>query len=241
MKILTLDIETAPATAYVWGPWKQDIGPHQIIKPKHTISFAAKWHGDKQVLFRSVHHHSKRAMLDEAHRLLGEADVVVGYNSKSFDIPHLNTEFWHAGLGPPRPFHQIDLLKTVRSKFSLFHNKLGVVAEQKGIGSKVEHEGFALWVACMEGDAKAWSRMRKYNRQDVVLTEQLYDELLPWIENHPSHGAFSGTNVCRRCGSAALERRGVVIAATRRYQQYRCKDCGGWGRYTKSDGGTEMA
>jgi predicted RecB family nuclease len=34
---------------------------------------------------------------------------------------------------------------------------------------------------CEAGDESAWKRMRAYNKQDVRLTESLFDEFRPWI------------------------------------------------------------
>jgi hypothetical protein len=50
-----------------------------------------------------------------------------------------------------------------------------------GLGKKREHEGFALWLKCEAGDAKAWKAMRQYNIQDVRLTEKLFEEYRPWL------------------------------------------------------------
>src|SRR5690606_10806763 len=51
-RILTLDIETRPHEAYVWGLWKQNIGVTQLMERGHVMCFVAKWYGDKEVIFR---------------------------------------------------------------------------------------------------------------------------------------------------------------------------------------------
>ena len=43
MRILYLDIETAPNEGKFWGLFKQNIGTNQITKPGYTLCFAAKW------------------------------------------------------------------------------------------------------------------------------------------------------------------------------------------------------
>ncbi|NIV35232.1 MAG: hypothetical protein GWN58_38990, partial [Anaerolineae bacterium] len=48
-------------------------------------------------------------MLEGAWELLDEADAVVHYNGKKFDIPTLNREFVKYGFTPPSPYKQIDL------------------------------------------------------------------------------------------------------------------------------------
>lgn len=235
MKILTIDIENRPNLAYVWGLWDQNVGLAQLVESAQTISFAAKWHGSKKVEFYSVHHHGKEEMLAQAHRLLSEADVVVGYNSKNFDMKHLNKEFILAGMEPPAPYAQVDLLAVVRRQFKFTSNKLDFVVQALNLGAKTAHSGFDLWVRCMAGEDKAWSLMRKYNKQDVVITEKLYDKLLPWIPAHPAHGLYNPNvaDTCPNCGSEELTRKGYAFTGTGKFQRYQCADCGKWSRSGK--------
>lgn len=230
-KILVLDIETRPNLAYVWRVWKENIAPNQILEEKEVISFAAKWLGEPTV-FYSTHTHSRQEMLQTAWNLLDQADAVVHYNGKRFDVPHMNLEFLTAGFTPPSPFRNIDLLATVKREFRFTHNKLDHVVSTLGIGNKVDHEGFDLWVKCMQGDQDAWERMETYNRHDVELTERLYYELLPWITNHPSHAAMHGDIRCTNCGSPDLKLNGKTYTKTGVYQRYRCA-CGKTVRDTK--------
>ena len=176
-----IDIETMANLAWVWGNWKQDIHPKQIVKHKRTISFAAKWVGQKKVLFYSEFHHGREEMVDAAWKLLDAADAVISYNGKRFDAKHLNTEFKLRHLQPPSHYQHIDLLQVTRREFAFGSNKLESVAQRMGLGKKEEHEGFALWLKCEAGDAAAWRRMRSYNKKDVRLTEDLFLEYLPWI------------------------------------------------------------
>src|SRR6185312_9194312 len=112
-----------------------------------------------------------KRMIRRAWKLLNEADAVVHYNGKRFDVPRLQREFLKLDMAPPAPFAQIDLLATARRKFSFDSNKLERVADELGIGRKEEHEGFRLWIKCLDGDVNAWERMRRYNVKDVKLTE----------------------------------------------------------------------
>ena len=180
-KILVIDIETMANLAWVWGTWQQNIQPKAIVKHKRTISFAAKWVGQEKVVFYSEHHQGRELMVRAAWDLLNDADAVVGYNSKRFDIKHLNTEFKLEGFPPPTHFQHIDLYQITKREFAFGSNKLESVADRMGLGKKREHEGFALWLKCEAGDAKAWRSMRDYNRQDVRLTELLFEDFRPWI------------------------------------------------------------
>lgn len=235
MKILTFDIETAPALAYVWGIHDQHLGIHQVVEPTRVLCFAAKWLDQKGVIYRSEHHDGRETMLADLWALLDEADAVIHYNGKSFDVKHVNREFLLAGLKPPSPYAQIDLYSTVRTQFKFLSNKLDSVAQSLELGGKAAHEGFGLWTACLAGDPAAWRRMKRYNVQDVRLTESLYTELRPWIRNHPSVNLAEGTIVaaCSTCGSTNLIKRGVYRTKVAEFQRYQCNDCGSYSRAGK--------
>jgi DNA polymerase elongation subunit (family B) len=239
VRVLTLDIETSPNLAHVWSLWKQNVSLSQLQESGEVIAFAAKWHGEKDVEFYSNFTVGHEAMVREAHRLLSAADVVVHYNGTSFDIPHLNREFLSLGLPPPRPYKQVDLLKVARDQFKFVSNKLDYVSQYVGLKGKVSHEGHMLWVKCMAGDPKAWATMEKYNKYDVVLTEKLYDILLPWIKGHPHPALYDETvePTCQRCGSTDLIKQGFAYTTLAAYQQWQCKKCGSWSRSARREFG----
>jgi hypothetical protein len=239
-RILVLDIETAPNLAYVWGLWDQRVGLSQLVAPSSVLCFAAKWHGKPKIHFASDHHDGHTKMIEKAHALMDEADAIVHYNGRAFDIKHLRREFLLAGLGPTSPHKDIDLLTVTRSKFKFVSNKLAHVSVELGLEGKAETGGFELWRDCMAGDAAAWRTMKSYNVQDVKLTEELYDRLLPWIDNHPHHGLygprFEDEDRCQRCGCPDLIRRGFYITNVGRYQRFRCTKCLGYSRGRKTVG-----
>lgn len=230
MKILMLDIETAPHLASVWGLWNQNISLNQLLEAGYTLCYAAQWYGSREIMFDSVHQSSARAMVRSAHKLLDEADAVCHWNGEKFDIPTLNKEFLLHGLKPPAPYKQIDLLKTARRKFRLASNKLDYVAQALGLGSKTHHKGHQLWLDVMNGDDAAWKVMEKYNRNDVRLLSAVYERLQPWVVGHPNHAAYGDGEECPKCGSHSHQRRGYSITSTRRYARLQCRDCGTWFR-----------
>jgi len=176
-----LDIETTPLQVYTWGLWDQNIGINQIIKDTEMMCFGAKWQGKKKITFKSVHHDGKEEMLKELHSMMEEADILIGWNSAAFDHKHIKREFLEAGMTPPSIVKDLDLMSVVKANFKFPSNKLDYVAQTLGVGAKVKHSGFELWIKCMEGDNKAWAEMKRYQIQDVNLLEELYQVLLPWL------------------------------------------------------------
>jgi hypothetical protein len=235
MKILFLDIETSPNLAYVWGLWDQNIAINQLVETTEMLCFGARWYGEKKVTFRSLHHDGKEEMLKEVHRLLDEADVLVGWNSKAFDSKHLKRELLQAGMLPPSPYKEMDLMLAVKSQFKFPSNKLDYVSQTLGVGEKVKHSGFDLWIKCMAGDNKAWVEMKKYQIQDVDLLVDLYEKLKPWIPNHPNVSLSGNVDGCVTCGSTHLQSRGYATTLTGKYQRLQCQSCGKWQRSSKAE------
>lgn len=227
IKTLCLDIETSPNLAYVWGLFNQNISLNQLVDSTEVICFAAKWLDKRGITFRS---HRDDDMIETVHDLLSEADVVMHYNGRKFDIPHLNREFVLAGLTPPAPYEQIDLWEVVKRRFRFPSTKLEYVSKKLGLAGKVQHEGFELWVKCMAGDPAAWKRMEKYNKQDVVLLEDLYHILQPWIPNHPTRTLYDGGSQCPTCESGNITKQGYARTKVSTYQRWKCENCGSWFR-----------
>lgn len=182
MKILTLDIETSPHEAYSFGVWQTNILPSQLIRPTAMLSYAAKWLDSKKVVYRTW---TDEDFHETLHAMLNEADMVVGFNHEKFDMRHINREFVERGFFPTRPVPTVDILKVVKKHFNFPHNRLDYVAMRLLGECKLDTGGFELWPAFMSGDPKALRLMKRYNIQDVVLTEKLYKKLIPWILNHP--------------------------------------------------------
>ena len=241
MKILSLDIETSPNLAYTFEVWNTNIRPQNIVEPQVMLCWSAKWLGESGMYFSSVYHDGKQVMLDAIHQLLDEADVVMHYNGKRFDIPHINRELLQFGYAPPSPYKQIDLYHTVKRMFMFPSKKLDYVAKQLGLGGKEENISFDVWIGCMANDPAAWEVMRIYNMRDVELLEELYYKLQPWIPQHPSYAAHSGRFECPACGSSRIQRRGYAYTGVSKFQRLQCQDCFKWSRSTHREHGAEIA
>jgi hypothetical protein len=233
MKILLLDIETAPNLAYVWGLWQQNVGINQIESAGYVLCWAAKWLGEDTMMFDSVKKSGAPKMLARIHKLLDQADAVVHYNGVKFDIPTLNKEFIKAEMTPPAPYKHIDLLLHCRRMFRFESNKLDYVARALDLGKKVKHEGFELWLQCMAGDREAWKRMEEYNRHDVTLLEALYEKVRPWISGHPNRSVYGEGLVCPNCGHGRVQARGYAVSKAAKFKRYQCCGCGHWFRDAK--------
>jgi len=222
-KILFLDIETAPATAYVWKLFDENIGIDQLIAPSRMLCWAAKWYRGGWHI--ADERGNRRAMLKSLHALLSEADAVVTYNGDRFDLPKINGEFVSAGLHPVPPIPSIDLFKTVK-RLGYQSGKLQFIAKYLGIGEKISTHGFRLWAEVLAGNEKAWAKMLRYNKQDVALLEKLYTKLRPYIKAHPALHVHKER--CPVCGSSKVQRRGSRRTKALTIERLNCQGCGAW-------------
>lgn len=241
-RILTLDIETSPNIVHRWSLYGDSpVGINQIVEPQRVLSCAFKWHDKIRVEFRSEHHDGHAAFIARAHELISSADIIVHFNGKRFDMPHLRTEFILAGLDPYPPVQEIDLYQVIKTRFRFPSNKLDYIATRLGVGGKVSHIGHPLWTGCLAGDPASWATMKRYNMNDVVITEGVYDKVQAWMATHPNMNLFGDdthVTACPRCGSVDYQRRGLMRTATSVYQRFQCQQCGSWFRSSRADGGT---
>lgn len=236
-KILFYDIETSPNLGYIWGKYEQN-----VLDYKHEwelLSFAYKWKGDKTVkcLTRQDFKNdtTDKSLLQELWQLLNDADIVIAHNGDQFDNKKANARFISAGMIPPAPYQSIDTKKVAKANFMFNSNKLDDLGKLLGVGRKVKHTGFDLWLGCLAGEKKSWATMAKYNKQDVALLERVYNKLLPWINNHPNVAQLTGHGQgCPKCGSTKLKSCGLRYTKASTYRRYRCLDCQGFCRGAKA-------
>lgn len=240
-KVLILDIETAPMLSYLWSLWPRGgINADMQESASYVLSWAAKWLGDDEVMADaicynrgySVGDEDDRRMLRGIWKLLDEADFVVAHNGDKFDIKRLNTAFLLAGLGPPRPYKQIDTLKMVKRAFAFDSNRLNYLLGALFGTSKAETGGFETWRQCILGNMEAWDTLIAYNKQDVTELERLYLEIRAWDKSHPSlsvmdPGAGGSIPACTTCSSENISPTGAyVYTNASRFEGYVCEDCG---------------
>ncbi len=144
-------------------------------------------------------------------------------------------DFLETAHAPPSPIKHIDLLEVAKKQFNFVSNKMQFLLTDLEIGTKLDHEGFPLWIKCLNNDKKAWKVMEAYNKQDVKQLVLLYKRFLPWISNHPNYNLYGSLAACTNCGSTSLQRRGTHPTQVGVYQRFRCNDCGKWlrGRYSE--------
>jgi len=244
MRKLFLDIETSPHIAYVWKLFDENIGIDQLIQPTRVICVAWKFDGDTGTEFAAEwdSRNGHKQMIKRVYNAVDEADAIVHFNGASFDEPHLSREFLEYGMDPPKRPQTIDLFKTIRSRFRFASGKLAHVSDVLELRDGKIKTDFTLWSRVLAGDPDARKEMEAYNREDVELLVELYDELLPWIDRHPNVALYEDDELmrCTRCASTQLIKNGTVRTTAGKFQRYQCNECGGNSRGSKRFGTTPL-
>lgn len=244
--ILILDIETAPNVAYVWRFFKENISAKQVLENGQMLSFAAKWLGDDKIYYQDVEHGDETQMLTILFGLLDKADIVVAHYGDKFDLPHIQGRGLVLGLKPPAPYKTVDTKKVASFEFNFPSNSLEYLATVLKLKNRKDgHKkfpGFELWLGVLANNPEAWAEMREYNIQDILVLEELYVTMRPYMRRHPNVGVFNDQTevTCPKCGGHHLQKRGFAHTNVGRYQRYQCNDCGGWSRGTSTVLPTEL-
>lgn len=243
MKTLLWDIETSPIISYNWGIYEQNA--IEVVEDWQILCFAYKWLDEEEVHIVSQDDfplyrpgvNNDLMVVAKAHQLFDEADVVIGHNGIAFDTKKAQARMLIHGLYPPSPFKQIDTKRVAKRYAGFTSNKLDDLGEVLGLGRKASAGGFETWKGCMRGDSKSWETMKQYNKQDVLLLEEIYLRLRPWIDNHPAVNIVDNRpSACPKCGVGPLHKRGSrKVNKTSLVQRYQCLSCGGWSQSRKTE------
>ena len=250
-KILILDIETAPAKVFTWGLWGVNIGINQIIEDGYILCWAAKWYGQKRIMWDSLLRYRNHFKADPANdkqiattiwKLVDQADIVVTHNGDEFDLKWLNATFIKHHLPPVSTFKSVDTKKEAKKTSRFISNKLDFLARKLELGYKIDTGGFELWRECMTGNPTSWKKMLIYCKHDVRLLERIYKALRPFIKLHPNLGLWQkdGVRVCPNCGSDKIRKKGFFYTAISKFQRFICLECGKNIRDTHRDSGTGL-
>lgn len=231
-KILIFDIETAPMAAFVWKRYKENISLEQTISESYMLCWSAKWLYSEEVLgdvltpLEAVIEEDGR-IVRSLYKLIEEADIIVAYNGRNFDIPYMNQRFLVYGLPPYTPVQVVDPYETAKQVFRFSSNKMDNIATQLGLQNKIKTD-FSLWKNCVGGNEEALEEMLRYNKQDVVVLEEIYCRILPWIKNHPNiSNYFDDRDRCTKCGSEKIVKlKRYFYTPSGKYELYRCQSCG---------------
>lgn len=236
IKRLILDVETSPNLVFCWSTgYRLNISPENIVKERALICACWKWEGEDKVHSATWDKGDDRELCIKLAEILNEADEVVGHNSAKFDVPWIRTRCIFHGIAVNPDIVDVDTLKLAKKAFRFNSNKLSYITEFLGLPTKI-HVDYDLWKqVVLDNSELALSKMVRYCKQDVRITEQAYQKLQPYGAYKTHVGVLNGNSKssCPKCGSEDVQKRGThVSAAGTRSQTMSCNVCGR--RYTIS-------
>jgi len=223
MKALLFDIET-------YGmDFNADTG--------FIMAISYKWLGEKKVhtITRKNPNEWTKDFANDKERckefakVVEEADLVIGWNSRSFDWRFLQTRMLYHRLGVLPPVAHEDGLLTARRTLKMRRSLENV---GKFFGLKTQKEKMDLhkvWFPAACGDPIALKQVIKRCESDVLLLEEAYNLLAPLSNVHPNVCIIDGQPTgCPLCKSKKLNLRGRITALRHYRIRYHCRDCGRW-------------
>jgi uncharacterized protein YprB with RNaseH-like and TPR domain len=248
VNMIFFDLETSPCISYNFQHRDVFIRPEHKIKESHLLSISYAYNDGEVQGYRMTPEDVARGddltLVVNMIEAIEKADIMVGYNSKKFDIRYLNTRALYYGLKPITVTKHIDVYEQVRKSFSFPSKGMGAVSSYLGLEGKLANDGFDLWRRCMEYQNhdvcdKALQDMLTYNMQDIEATRDLYKKLNGWMRQIPNVGTMknikSGVKTlrCSKCASDdVLPLDKLTYTNTKGWEMYRCNSCGGVSRFS---------
>ena len=235
IKRLFFDIETGyyilKIRAWQLKNFMRYFNPDSIEREKEIVCISYKWqHEDK------VHtldwRMGEKEMLKAFIKVMEQADECVGHNGDNFDIKTIRTRCIYFGVLMFPQYRTLDTLKKTRKYFKFASNKLDYIGKFLGIGGKLEHEGFQLWEDVVEGTKEvseiALNKMIKYCERDVIVLEDAFFVLSPFIDHNNNFAVLKGGDKwdCPECTSHNVEMfrsYSTPLGIIRR--EMKCNDC----------------
>jgi DNA polymerase elongation subunit (family B) len=108
-------------------------------------------------------------------------DIIVGHNSKLFDVKFLDARLFKAGARPREPRIHIDTMWVVRSHLKT-SSKLQYIQEFVGLEESKTPISWDDWARAGAFDKKGMDRVVEHCIQDVKVLEEVYVRLRPYIK-----------------------------------------------------------
>lgn len=230
-KIFYFDIECTGMIIESYGLYNQNHNHKDIIEDWSLLSFAGMYEGEEKIHYLdnrdSADYRDDRKIVEALHSLLRDADWVVGHNSDKFDIKKFNTKAEKYNLEAIPEFTQHDTIKMLKKKFALPSYSLDYAARYFDLENKKSSHGKfpgkSLFDECKAGNLEAWKECEAYNKQDVLVTRELFLRIAKHFPNLDL-STFYQKQTCS-CGNTLFYKNGLRYRRSGVFQIWRCSKC----------------
>lgn len=230
IKRLFFDIETSPNIVYSWRiGYNLSITPDNIIDERKIICISYKWENEDQIhSLKWDENQCDRQMLIDFVKVANQADELIAHNGDRFDIKWIRTRCIYHRVPMLPSYRTLDTLKKAKSGFNFNSNKLDYIAKFLGVGAKISHSGFDMWVKVMKGDEEAMDEMVNYCNGDIVLLQDVFLTMLNYMKTNTHVGVLNNNlkYSCPTCGGehpVLLKNNVTAMGTVKRLME--CGDC----------------
>jgi hypothetical protein len=225
---LLYDLETSYILTYTFSLYPESISPSAVVEDWHIHCASWKWVGEDRVYTAMEKDRCDKNIVEKLSKAINEADFLIAHNGIKFDMKKLSARVVAHRMDALPPVPTVDTLKEARALGAFTSNRLDYLGEYLDVGRKL-HNSPNLWARAFQGDKKALKEMLEYNKQDVHLLEEVYNELLPYMKKHPNYNVIMDTkDKCPRCGHSHLTKRGFSYTVSGKKQRLQCDSCKSW-------------
>jgi uncharacterized protein YprB with RNaseH-like and TPR domain len=162
-------------------------------------------------------------LMRRVHKVMSEADMWVTWYGKGFDWKFLNTRILDAGLPLLPDTPHVDLYYTAKHKLALTSNRLANVQEFLRLPTEKTQLTKRIWRKAQTGHVGSLRYIIDHCEKDVLVLDQAYAKLRPYVKQHPRVGGKDG---CRICGGPLISHKLRMTTILGPQRQYQCKACG---------------
>ena len=225
IKRLLFDIETVPMEVASYSLWPKAINSDYILNDFYIMCLSYKWHHEDKIITFYSNKNNDKTLIKKFVKVLEKADEIIYHNGKKFDYKKFNTRLIKWGLDPINKPREVDTLVQARKHFSFSSNKLDYLAKFLNCRRKIHIDPY-LWIKCIQGNKEAIKEMGLYNANDVLVLEDVYNVMAPYIDVGYNYNILNGIgDRCPKCGSSNFAKKGFSYTAVSVYQRYKCLDC----------------
>lgn len=174
-----------------------------------------------------------KKLLKEIRDVIEGADLIVTWYGKRFDIPYLQTRLLLNNLPPYNVKSHLDLWVTAKRHLKFNSNRLDTVSRvlpTKNKEYKTPIESIH-WIRASAGHKPSINYVKKHCVADIKVLEQVYQKMLPFIQDHPNLAYLLNPEVkgdkayCPNCGHYPCMRDGYAATKRQVKQVWYCKSC----------------